>query len=69
MIFGVASIAGAWITDKLMVKLQKKVAWIIAVGLEGIVMVVMIGFIIHPGNAAAIYAVSYTHLDVYKRQG
>ena len=58
MIFGVASIAGAWITDKLMVKLSKKTAWIIAVGLEGIVMVVMIGFIIHPGNAAAIYVLA-----------
>ena len=49
MIFGVASIAGAWITDKLMVKLSKKVAWIIAVGLEGIVMVVMIR-IHHPSG-------------------
>lgn len=55
MVFGVVSIICAWITDQLMVKLSKKTAWIIAVGLEGIAMIVMIGFIIHPGSVAPIY--------------
>ncbi|MCB6992847.1 glycoside-pentoside-hexuronide (GPH):cation symporter [bacterium 210820-DFI.6.37] len=55
MVFGVASIFCAWITDRLMQKLSKKAAWIIAIGLEAAVMIIMIGFIIQPGNATAIY--------------
>lgn len=58
LVFGVASIFCAWITDRLMQKLSKKAAWVIAIGLEAVVMIVMIGFIIQPGNVAAIYVLA-----------
>ena len=55
LVFGVASILCAWVTDRLMQRLSKKAAWVIAIGLEAAVMVIMIGFIIQPGNLASIY--------------
>ena len=55
LVFGVVSIFCAWVTDRLMQNLSKKVAWIIAIGLEAAVMIIMIGFIIQPGNVVAIY--------------
>ncbi len=55
LLFGVASIVGAFVTDKLMKRFSKKGAWIIAIGLEAIVMIVMIGFIIQPGSIISIY--------------
>lgn len=58
LVFGVASIFCAWITDRLMQKLSKKAAWIIAIGLEAAVMMIMIGFIIQPGNVASIYVLA-----------
>lgn len=58
MVFGVVSIFCAWILDKLMQNLSKKAAWIIAVGLEAVVMIVMIGFIIQPGNVPAVYVLA-----------
>lgn len=58
LVFGVASIFCAWITDRLMQKLSKKAAWVIAIGLEAAVMIIMIGFIIQPGNVAAIYVLA-----------
>lgn len=58
LVFGVASIFCAWVTDRLMQNLSKKAAWIIAVGLEAVVMIVMIGFIIQPGNVAVIYVLA-----------
>ncbi|MCD8218169.1 MAG: glycoside-pentoside-hexuronide (GPH):cation symporter [Clostridiales bacterium] len=54
-VFGVASIAGAWVTDQIMKRMSKKSAWIIAMGSEAIVMIIMIGFLIHPGNLASVY--------------
>ena len=56
MVFGVASIIGAWVVDVLMKKLGKKLAWIIGVGSEGIILLVMVGFIIQPGSVGMIYA-------------
>ena len=56
MLFGVASIIGAWVVDVLMKKLGKKLAWVIGVGSEGIVLLVMVGFIINPGSVGMIYA-------------
>ena len=58
LVFGVASIFCAWITDRLMQKLSKKAAWVIAIGLEAAVMIIMIGFIIQPGNVASIYVLA-----------
>ncbi len=55
MVFGIASIVGAYIIDLFMKKFSKKAAWVIAVGLEGFVMAVMIGFLIQPGDATSIY--------------
>lgn len=56
MAFGVASILGAWIVNEIMKKYGKKLAWIIGVGSEGIVLIVMVGFIINPGQIGMIYA-------------
>src|SRR5690606_32102829 len=50
LVFGVASIIGAWIVDILMKKFGKKLAWIIGVGSEGIVLFAMVGLFIHPGQ-------------------
>ncbi|MDR1798142.1 MAG: glycoside-pentoside-hexuronide (GPH):cation symporter [Clostridiales Family XIII bacterium] len=55
LVFGVASIVGAWLTDVLMKRLSKRNAWVIAIGLEAVVMIVMIGFVIQPGGVASIY--------------
>ena len=41
-----------------MQKLSKKAAWVIAIGLEAAVMIIMIGFIIQPGNVASIYVLA-----------
>jgi GPH family glycoside/pentoside/hexuronide:cation symporter len=56
MVFGVTSIIGAWITDVLMKKFGKKMAWIIGVGSEGIFLAVMVGLLINPGQIGLIYA-------------
>ncbi|HQC82096.1 MAG TPA: glycoside-pentoside-hexuronide (GPH):cation symporter [Bacillota bacterium] len=56
MVFGVTSIIGAWITDILMKKFGKKMAWIIGVGSEGIFLAVMVGLLINPGQIGLIYA-------------
>ena len=42
----------------MMQKLSKKAAWVIAIGLEAAVMIIMIGFIIQPGNVASIYVLA-----------
>ena len=56
LIFGVASIAGAWVVEIIMKKLGKKAAWIIGVGSEGIVLMAMVGLFIQPGQLGMIYA-------------
>lgn len=56
MVFGVASIIGAWVVDVLMKKFSKKLAWVIGVGSEGVVLVVMVGMFITPGQIGMIYA-------------
>ncbi|MGI6764328.1 MAG: MFS transporter [Anaerovoracaceae bacterium] len=56
MVFGVTSIIGAWVTDVLMKKFGKKMAWIIGVGSEGIFLAVMVGLLINPGQIGLIYA-------------
>ncbi len=58
LVFGVASVIGAWVVDTMMKKLSKKAAWIIAVGSEAVVMIVMIGFLINPGSVASIYVLA-----------
>lgn len=55
LVFGVASIFCAWITDRLMQGISKKAAWIIAIGIEGLVMIIMVGFMIQPGNILMVY--------------
>jgi len=50
-IFGAVSIVMAWVVDRLMQKLSKKAAWVISVGLEGIVLIVMVGCLIKPGTS------------------
>ncbi len=56
MVFGVASIIGAWVVEILMKKYGKKLAWVIGVGSEGIVLAAMVGLFIHPGQIGMIYA-------------
>lgn len=56
LVFGVASIIGAWIVDMLMKKFGKKLAWVIGVGSEGIVLFAMVGLFINPGQIGLIYA-------------
>jgi sugar (glycoside-pentoside-hexuronide) transporter len=56
MVFGVASIIGAWIVDILMKKFGKMLAWVIGVGSEGIVLAAMVGLFINPGQIGMIYA-------------
>lgn len=56
MVFGVASILGAWVVNEIMKKYGKKMAWIIGVGSEGIVLVAMVGLFINQGQIGMIYA-------------
>lgn len=56
MVFGVASIIGAWVCNEMMKKFGKRLAWMIGVGSEGIVLVAMVGLFIHPGQIGMIYA-------------
>jgi sugar (glycoside-pentoside-hexuronide) transporter len=56
MVFGVASIIGAWVCEILMKKYGKKLAWVIGVGSEGIVLAAMVGLFIQPGQLGMIYA-------------
>lgn len=56
LVFGVASIVGAWIVDQFMKRFGKKLAWIIGVGSEGIVLAAMVGLFINPGQIELIYA-------------
>lgn len=55
MVFGVASIIGAWVVDILMKKFNKKLAWVIGVGFEGVILVAMVGLFINPGQIGMIY--------------
>jgi len=55
-VFGVASIIGAWVCERLMMNLDKKQAWVISIGLEGLVLVAMVGLFIQPGQIGMIYA-------------
>lgn len=55
MVFGLASIAGAWVVNEIMKKYGKRRAWIIGVGSEGLVLIIMVGFIINPGQIGMIY--------------
>lgn len=59
LVFGVVSIAMAWVTDRIMQGLSKKAAWIIGVGLEGVVLIVMVGIILQPGaSVGSIYVLA-----------
>ena len=58
LVFGVVSVFCAWVTDRLMQGISKKMAWVIAIGLEGLVMVVMVGFMIQPGNPSMVYVLA-----------
>ncbi len=55
-VFGVASIIGAWVCERLMMNLDKKLAWVISIGLEGLVLVAMVGLFIQPAQIGMIYA-------------
>ena len=54
LVFGVASVFGAWVVDMIMKHMSKKAAWVIAIGSEAVVMIIMIGFIITPSNAGVL---------------
>lgn len=55
MVVGILSCVGAFGIDLLCKKVSKKAAWIIAVGIEAISMILFIGFFISPGNIALVY--------------
>lgn len=52
MVFGVASIIGAYFCDVIMAKKDKRFAWIVSVGSEGIVLVIFVGFLIGQNSAS-----------------
>ena len=54
LVFGLVSIAMAWVTNQLMQYISKKAAWIIAMGLEGVVLVVMVGIVIPQGGSIGL---------------
>lgn len=49
-VFGVASVFCAYLVEKLMIKLDKKMSWVVAIGLEALVLIVAIGFFIQAGS-------------------
>lgn len=55
MIVGILSCIGAFGIDILCKKVSKKSAWIIAVGIESLAMILLIGFILKPGNPGMLY--------------
>lgn len=55
MVVGILSCLGAFGIDVLCKKTSKKAAWIISVGIEGLAMVLFIGFILGPGNTGMLY--------------
>lgn len=55
LVFGVSSIIGAWVIDIFMKKFGKKLAWVIGVGSEGIVLMAMVGLFITPGQIEMVY--------------
>lgn len=55
MVIGILSCVGAFGIDVLCKKVSKKSAWIIAMGIEGLAMVLLIGFILKPGNIGMLY--------------
>ncbi|MCF0144799.1 MAG: MFS transporter, partial [Firmicutes bacterium] len=52
MAFGIASIVCAYFCDLIMAKKDKKFAWIVSVGSEGLVLVIFVGFIIAQNSAS-----------------
>lgn len=55
MTIGILSCIGAFGIDILCKKVSKKSAWIIAMGIEGLAMVLLIGFILKPGSIGLLY--------------
>lgn len=55
MVIGILSCVGAFGIDVLCKKVSKKSAWIIAMGIEGLAMVLLIGFVLNPGNIGMLY--------------
>ena len=51
-VFGVASVFCAYLVEKLMIKLDKKMSWVVAIGLEALVLIVDVGFIIKAGSSS-----------------
>ena len=55
MVNGIVACIAAIAVDVLCKKFSKKLAWIIAVGIEGLAMLMLILFIIQPGQVALVY--------------
>lgn len=53
-VFGVASVFCAYLVEKLMIKLDKKMSWMVAIGLEALVLIVAIGFFIKAGSSSML---------------
>ncbi|MBQ0079303.1 MAG: MFS transporter, partial [Eubacterium sp.] len=51
-VFGFASIVCAYLVDVLMVKIDKKMSWVVAMGLEALVLILAIGFFIMAGSGS-----------------
>lgn len=53
-VFGVASFVCAYIVEVLMIKIDKKMSWVVSMGLEALVLIVAIGFVIKAGSGSMV---------------
>ena len=53
-VFGVASVACAYIVEQLMIKFDKKMSWVVSMGLEALVLILAIGFFIKAGSHSMV---------------
>lgn len=51
-VFGLASVVCAYFVELLMVKIDKKMSWVVSMGLEALVLIIAIGFFIKAGSGS-----------------
>ena len=55
LVAGITACVATFGVDWLCIRISKKLAWIISVGLEAAVLLIFIGMIIHPGNVGLVF--------------
>ena len=53
-VFGIASVGCAWLLEKLMIKIDKKMSWVVSMGLEALVLIIAIGIVIQAGSGTMV---------------